>query len=240
MKLQEVLLALGAIFSLALNDENKLAIGVLGAIRPLIHLLRSGKHGARRHAAMALYHLSFMQMNRNKLIKAGGVAILLGVAKDEKSDVVSRALLILCNIAAMQEGRVALAEINAVPVMVGLLTRGDETGAARTAAAQEGGADSKVNWAEVREHAAATLLQLSHHNFRFKSQALQAGALDGLQRLAVEGTPRAREKAAALLTILRDAPNADNSTEDNGSLYRRSYLRNARGCVDDKAESAQF
>ncbi|CAM6083562.1 unnamed protein product [Calypogeia fissa] len=232
--------AAGAIFSLALNDENKLAIGVLGAIPPLIHLLRSGKHGARRDAAMALYHLSFAQMNRNKLIKAGGVAILLGIAKDEKSDVVSRALLILCNIAAMQEGRVALAEINAVPVMVGLLTRGDETGAARTAAAQEGEADSKVNWAEVREHAAATLLQLSHHNFRFKSQALQAGALDGLQRLAVEGTPRAREKAAALLTILRDAPNADNSTEDNGSLYRRSYLRNARGCVDDKAESAQF
>ncbi|CAM6115811.1 unnamed protein product [Calypogeia fissa] len=189
---------------------------------------------------MALYHLSFAQMNRNKLIKAGGVAILLSIAKDEKSDVVSRALLILCYIAAMQEGRVALAEINAVPVMVGLLTRGDETGAARTAPAQEGEPESKANWAEVREHAAPTLMQLSHDNFRFKSPALQAGALDGLQRLAVERTPRAQEKEAALLTILRDAPNAYNSTKDNGSLFRRSYLRNARGGVDDKAESAQF
>lgn len=233
--------AAGAIFSLALNDDNKMAIGVLGAIPPLIHVLRSGKHGARRDAAMALYHLSFSQMNRNKLIKAGGVGILLGIAKDEKSDVVSRALLILCNLAAMQEGRVALAEMSAVQVIVSLLTRGDETEAPAEGAAQDGETDNKVNWAEVREHSAATLLQLSHHNVRFKSQALQAGALGGLQRIAVEGTPRAREKATALLTILRDAPNADNPSEENGSLYRRSYVRSARGGVaDDKAESAQF
>lgn len=188
---------------------------------------------------MALYHLSFSQMNRTKLIRAGGVGILLGIAKDEKSDVVSRALLILCNIAAIQEGRVALAEMNSVQVLVGLLTEGDENGAAKTTS-QEGEEDSKMNWAEVREHAAAALLQLSHHNFRFKSQALQAGGLESLQRLAVEGTPRAREKAAALLTILRDVPDADDFMEDKASLYRRPYVRNARGGVDDKADSAQF
>ncbi|BBM99012.1 vacuolar protein 8 [Marchantia polymorpha subsp. ruderalis] len=227
--------AAGAIFSLALNDENKMAIGVLGAIPPLIHLLRSSQHAARRDAAMALYHLSFSQMNRSKLIKAGGVGTFLGIARDERSDVVSRALLILCNIAAMQDGRAALAEKDAVPVLVSLLTKGDE---------DSGGADKseehKVNWPEVREHAAAALLQLSQHNFRFRTQATQAGALDGLQRLEAEGTPRAREKAAALLSILREAPRGQKSSLDiPTSLYpRRSYVR--PGGDMPKAESAIF
>ncbi|CAM6083555.1 unnamed protein product [Calypogeia fissa] len=144
-----------------------------------------------------------------------GCRVVVTMRTRSQSDVVSRALMVLCNIAAMQEGRVALAEINAKQVMVGLLTGGDETGAARTAAAQEGEEDSKVNWAGVREHAAAALMQLSHHNYGSSPKLCKLVLWMGCNASCMwKGTPRAREKAAALLAILRDVTNADNSTED--------------------------
>ena len=116
--------AAGALFSLALNDENKMAIGVLGAIPPLIHVLRIGSLAARRDAAMALYHLSFAHINRDKLIKAGAVQILLQLVQEESSDLVSRALLILSNLAAVQQGRSVICEGHGIAVFVGLIKEG--------------------------------------------------------------------------------------------------------------------
>jgi hypothetical protein len=119
--------AAGALFSLALNDENKVVIGVLGAIPPLIHVLRGESPGGQRDAAMALYHLSFAAINRAKLIKAGVVPILLQVVQEESTDLVSRSLLILCNLAAVQEGRSAICEGHGIIVLVDLLSAGRET-----------------------------------------------------------------------------------------------------------------
>ena len=116
--------AAGALFSLALNDENKMAIGVLGGIPPLIHILRSGPPSTQRDAAMALYHLSFAHINRSKLIKAGVVPILLQLVQEASSDLVSRSLLILSNLASVQEGRSAISEGHGVAVFVGLLSAG--------------------------------------------------------------------------------------------------------------------
>ncbi|GLT55348.1 hypothetical protein SLA2020_284790 [Shorea laevis] len=72
--------ASGALFSLALDDNNKTAIGVLGALQPLIHMLRSESERTRHDSALALYHLSLVQSNRSKLVKLGSVPIFLGVA----------------------------------------------------------------------------------------------------------------------------------------------------------------
>ena len=124
--------AAGALFSLALNDENKMAIGVLGAIPPLIHVLRGESPGGQRDAAMALYHLSFATINRAKLIKAGAVPILLQVVQEESPDLVSRGLLILCNLAAVQEGRSAICEGHGIIVLVDLLSAGRETPSAQS------------------------------------------------------------------------------------------------------------
>ena len=124
--------AAGALFSLALNDENKMAIGVLGAIPPLIHVLRGESPGGQRDAAMALYHLSFATINRAKLIKAGAVPILLQVVQEESPDLVSRGLLILCNLAAVQEGRSAICEGHGIIVFVDLLSAGRETPSAQS------------------------------------------------------------------------------------------------------------
>ncbi|GKC59280.1 U-box domain-containing protein 40 [Tanacetum coccineum] len=51
------------LFSLPLDDQNKTAIGVLGAL-PLLHALRAGSDRCRHNSALALYHLSLAQSNR--------------------------------------------------------------------------------------------------------------------------------------------------------------------------------
>ncbi len=63
----------------------------------------------------------------------------------------------------------------------------------------EGAAKGVDDWASVREHAAAVLLQLSHQNSQFKMQALDAGIIRPLQKLVEHGTKRAKRKAIALL-----------------------------------------
>nr|DAD21283.1 TPA_asm: hypothetical protein HUJ06_022746 [Nelumbo nucifera] len=63
----------GALFSLVLDDDNKPAIGVLGALPPLLHLLQSESERARHNSALALYHLSLVQSNHTKLVKMGSI-----------------------------------------------------------------------------------------------------------------------------------------------------------------------
>lgn len=215
--------AAGAIFSLSLIEENKHSIGVLGAIPPLIQILRSGPPAARPDAALALYHLSLLHSNRAKLVKEGAVPILLNFAQaEDKPDVACRSLFTLSNIAAMPEGRAALIELDAISKLVKLL------------AVRQKGRKPNRNEAEIPEQAAAVLLLLSKGNLRFKSLAMHGGARELLTELADSGTPRAREKALALLAIMKESPpdpdDPDNS--DSDSNLSRHYMKRALARTD--------
>lgn len=175
--------AAGAIFSLALEDENKTAIGVLGALPPLLHSLRSGTELTRHDSALALYHLTLVQSNRAKLIKLGASNTLLGMLKN--SDMAGRVVLVVCNLAACQEGKSALLDANAVKVLVGILR----------------------NWNKLdestRENCVAALYSLSQGSLRFKGLAKEAKAAEVLQLVAERGSERAREKANKMLMAMR-------------------------------------
>ncbi len=99
----------------------------------------------------------------------------------------------------------------------------------------EGAAKGVDDWASVQEHAAATLLQLSHHNYRFKTQALRADAIKPLTMLAENGNRRSKKKAVALLQILKDKPSGDD-----GFNYADRFRRILRAAMSDQSESAQF
>ncbi|KAF2308597.1 hypothetical protein GH714_011076 [Hevea brasiliensis] len=76
--------ACGAIFSLALEDHNKTAIGVLGALPPLLHLLRSESEWTRHDSALALYHLSLVQSNRSRNVGFGWGGLFAGFVEDNE------------------------------------------------------------------------------------------------------------------------------------------------------------
>jgi hypothetical protein len=112
--------AAGVLFSLVINDEIRETDRFLHAIPPLIDLLKSEPLEAQHDAAMALYHLSSSQINRTKLIQAGGVAILLGVVEGDSSILARIALLTLSKLAAVTEGHNAICEANGVKELVNI------------------------------------------------------------------------------------------------------------------------
>lgn len=175
--------AAGALFSLAIEDNNKTAIGVMGALPPLLHSLRSESERTRHDSALALYHLSLDQSNRVKLVKLGAIPTLLAMVKS--GDLASRALLILCNMAASGDGRSAMLDANAVDCLVGLL-RGKEL-------------DSE----STQENCVAVLYLLSHGSMRFKGLAREARAVEVLREVEERGSGRAREKAKRMLQMMR-------------------------------------
>ncbi|KAI4336094.1 hypothetical protein L6164_014666 [Bauhinia variegata] len=199
--------AAGALFSLALDDDNKMAIGVLGALQPLMHALRSESERTRHDSALALYHLTLVQSNRVKLVKLGAVPTLLTMVKS--GNLASRVLLILCNLAACNEGRTSMLDGNAVECLVGLLRRNE--------------LDSEA----TRENCVAALYALSQGSFRFKGLAKEARAVEVLKEIEERGTERAREKAKRIVQMMRagedeDGVNVDGIL-DSGGLNRNRF-----------------
>ena len=199
--------AAGALFSLALDDDNKMAIGVLGALHPLMHALRAESERTRHDSALALYHLSLVQSNRMKLVKLGVVPTLLSMVV--AGNLASRVLLILCNLAVCTEGRTAMLDANAVEILVGLL-RGNEL-------------DSEAN----RENCVAALYALSHRSLRFKGLAKDARVVEVLKEIEQTGTERARERARKVLHMMRTVGDGDGDEidefYDSAGLTRNRY-----------------
>ncbi|KAJ7561324.1 hypothetical protein O6H91_03G041700 [Diphasiastrum complanatum] len=207
--------AAAVIFSLAMNDDNKMALGVLGAITPLMNIMKSSRSSlrGRNDAAMALSYLAMAPMNRSKMVKAGLVPVLLGVAKEENGELSIQAMRTLSCLASSQEGRSTLLELKGISVLLSMIEQSKK----RDLSEQE----------KLKEHAMATLLSLSLKNMRFKPLALEARALDILAPEKERGTPRAQEKCLALLKILTE-PRA-RSDHSSGPLFGstqfpRSYV----------------
>ncbi|KDP31149.1 hypothetical protein JCGZ_11525 [Jatropha curcas] len=219
--------AAGALFSLALEDDNKMAIGVLGALQPLMHGLRAESERTRQDSALALYHLSLIQSNRVKLVKFGAVPTLLSMLKT--GDLASRLLLVLCNLAACNEGRSAMLDGNAVAILVGMLKEENEQ------------ADSEA----IRENCVAALFALSHGSLRFKGLAKEARAVEALREIEERGSQRAKEKAKKILQKMRGRGEEDEETDwegalESGGLSRSRYRVVAAGRDLHSPNSSNF
>ncbi|CAA0828487.1 U-box domain-containing protein 40 [Striga hermonthica] len=177
--------AAGALFSLSLDNQNKTAIGVLGALPPLLHALRSESERTRHDSSLALYHLSFVQSNRAKMIKLGAVQILLTMVKS--GHMLSRVMLILCNLAASPEGRAAMLDGGAVECFVSLLSQGE------------------LNSVATRESCLAAIYGLSYGGLRFKGLAKEARAEEVLrEELEKNANEQCREKVKRILEVLTE------------------------------------
>ncbi|KAK9066495.1 hypothetical protein SSX86_013818 [Deinandra increscens subsp. villosa] len=197
--------AAGAIFSLALEEENKTAIGVLGALQPLLHALHSDSARTRNDSALALYHLSLVQSNRVKLVKHGAVSTLLTMLE---TGLAGRVLLVLCNLAASNEGKSALLDSNAVECLFRKL---------RT----ENGDSSE----STRENCVACLYSLSIGSMRFKGLAKVARAGEVLREVEERGSERARDKAKRMLMMLRERDDGEEGRDWEALLGGASQTR---------------
>ncbi|RRT44368.1 hypothetical protein B296_00045164 [Ensete ventricosum] len=194
--------AAGALFGLALEEENRAAIGVLGAITPLLNLFAGPSADdprARRDAGLALYHLSFAAANRSKIARTPGAlhAMLAVAAERDEEDAAAPgeqrqglgpatiAVMVIHNLAGCNEGRAALMGAGAVTALVRLI-KGPPLIAAE-------------------EQCVAALYWMSQGSLRFRRLAKAAGAEQVLMKLATEGVGGGplREMARRTLRAMR-------------------------------------
>ncbi|XP_042427214.1 U-box domain-containing protein 4-like isoform X1 [Zingiber officinale] len=175
--------AAATLFSLSVIEENKVRIGRSGAIQPLVDLLANGSPRGKKDAATALFNLSIFHENKSRIVQAGAVRHLVELM-DPAAGMVDKAVAVLANLATIPEGRNAIGrDNNGIPVLVEVVELGSARG---------------------KENAAAALLQLCTNSGRFCSQVIQEGAVPPLVALSQSGTPRAKEKAQALLSYFRN------------------------------------
>ncbi|XP_031274601.1 U-box domain-containing protein 40-like [Pistacia vera] len=219
--------ACGAIFSLSLDDNNKTAIGVLGALPPLLHLLRSESERTRHDSALALYHLSLVRSNRTKLVKLGSVNVLLGMVKS--GQMVGRVLIILGNLAACPDGRVALLDSGGVECMSDMLRDYSEL--------NESTRTSCVN----------VLYGLSHGGLRFRGLAKVGGMAETLRTVERGGNQQAREKARRILEMMKGRGDEEEEEEDmdwqellESGLTSRTRFGPSTGRSESIVNSSEF
>ncbi|CAL4996235.1 unnamed protein product [Urochloa decumbens] len=169
------------LFSLSVIEENKMRIGRSGAIKPLVDLLGNGTPRGKKDTATALFNLSILHENKARIVQADAVQHLVELM-DPAAGMVDKAVAVLANLATIPEGRTAIGQARGIPALVEVVELGSARG---------------------KENAAAALLQLCTNSNRFCSIVLQEGAVPPLVALSQSGTPRAREKAQALLSYFR-------------------------------------
>uniref|UniRef100_N1R1T9 RING-type E3 ubiquitin transferase n=1 Tax=Aegilops tauschii TaxID=37682 RepID=N1R1T9_AEGTA len=169
------------LFSLSVIEENKVRIGRSGAVKPLVDLLGNGTPRGKKDAATALFNLSILHENKGRIVQADAVKYLVELM-DPAAGMVDKAVAVLANLATIPEGRTAIGQARGIPALVEVVELGSARG---------------------KENAAAALLQLCTNSNRFCSIVLQEGAVPPLVALSQSGTPRAREKAQALLSYFR-------------------------------------
>ncbi|CAA6664828.1 unnamed protein product [Spirodela intermedia] len=98
------------LFSLSLDDENKVVIGSSpGVFEALVALLRDGSARGRRDAATALFNLCIYSGNKPRAVHAG---------------VLAPAVALLSVVVSHQEGKAAAARANVIPLLVEVLRAG--------------------------------------------------------------------------------------------------------------------
>lgn len=174
--------AAAALFSLSVVDENKVAVGAAGAMPPLIDLLQHGTPRGKKDAATAIFNLCIYQGNKVRAIRAGIVGPLMRLVKDASGGMVDEALAIMAILASHNEGKVAIGEVDPVPVLVEVV----RTGSPRN-----------------RENGVAVLWCVCAGDIDRLMVLKRVGGEEVLRELSEHGTDRAKRKARGLLELVQ-------------------------------------
>uniref|UniRef100_A0A1D1Y9P1 RING-type E3 ubiquitin transferase n=1 Tax=Anthurium amnicola TaxID=1678845 RepID=A0A1D1Y9P1_9ARAE len=170
--------AAAALFTLSALDANKLRIGEMGAILPLVKLLEEGSPAAKKDAASAIFNLCMAHENRSRAVKEGAVPVLLGTVAEQT--LVDESLAILAMLAGNQEAVEEMGSHGGVPCLLGIIR------------------DSTCG--RNRENSAVILYAVCINDRTKLREVREEEELHGtISQLAQNGTSRARRKAAGIL-----------------------------------------
>ncbi|XP_057828596.2 U-box domain-containing protein 1 [Cryptomeria japonica] len=185
--------AAALIFSLSVVADYKVIIGSKPAAIPaLVTLLREGNCRGKKDAATALYNLSVYKSNKDAVLKAGVVGMLLNMVLDrrdekESATVIDDTLALLSLLAGCAEGleEILGSEKPVIPALIDLVSAGSDRG---------------------KENAIAVLTAMCHSGGEAMVTRLAESIIPLLQMVASTGSCRSKRKAASLLKLLRARP----------------------------------
>lgn len=171
-----------ALFSLSALESNKVKIGEMGAMKPLVELLEQGIPSAKKDAGSAIFNLCMLHENRARALMEGVVRVLRNSIADQS--LVDESLAILALLSRDQEAVEEIAETGGVASMLSIVR------------------DSVClrNKQNNKENAAVVLFAICMHDRTKLGEIAEEDKSTGsISRLAESGTPRARRKAAGML-----------------------------------------
>ncbi|XP_059063517.1 U-box domain-containing protein 1-like [Cryptomeria japonica] len=186
--------AAALIFSLSVVADYKVTIGAKpSAIPALVALLREGNCRGKKNAATALYNLSVYKSNKDAVLKAGVLGMLLNIVverRDEEKEsatAIDDALALLSLLAGCAEGleEILSSEKPVIPSLINLISVASDRG---------------------KENAIAVLTAMCHSGGEAMVGRLAESIIPFLQMVASTGSSRLKRKAASLLKILTARP----------------------------------
>ncbi|KAL3813819.1 hypothetical protein ACJIZ3_015087 [Penstemon smallii] len=196
-------LSLAALLILSSCSGNKPEIASSGAVQLLFELLDSQLgHQAKLDIISTLHNLSTSSQLIPSIVLSGGLISLtqLIYASEKSSDLAEKAMALLESIISLSD--VALNQVSETGFVIQMLVEMVEEGSRA-----------------CKEHSVGILVLICKScKERYRGLILMEGVMPGLLQLSVDGTRRAREKAKALLLLLRDC-------SDGGSSQRVKNLK---------------
>ncbi|KAI3474923.1 hypothetical protein Pfo_030234 [Paulownia fortunei] len=195
-------LALAALLILSSCSANKPEIASSGAVQLLFELLdsrfpigQSVSHQAKLDIISTLHNLSTSPQTIPSIVLSDGLISLFQLiyVSEKSSDLVEKAIALLESLVSLSD--IALNQVSEIGGVIRMLVEVVEEGTG-----------------PCKEHAAGILVLICKScRERYRGMILREGAMPGLLQLSVDGTRLAREKAKALLLLLRDCSNGGSS-----------------------------
>ncbi|XP_073295042.1 U-box domain-containing protein 45-like [Primulina huaijiensis] len=210
--------------------RNKTRIVSLGAVPPLVELLKCQTGNLRELAGAAILALSSAASNKPTIAASGAAPLLVEVLCSGSVQGKVDAVTALYNLSISEEGPKLIVDVKAVPPLIHLLKECKKYSkfAEKTTFLLEifssseegrmvitnvdGGILTLVETVEdgssiSMQHAVGALLSLCQScRDKYRELILNEGAIPGLLRLTAEGTSAAQERARTLLDLLRYSP----------------------------------
>ncbi|KAK6155225.1 hypothetical protein DH2020_009473 [Rehmannia glutinosa] len=195
-------LALAALLILSSCSANKPEIASSGAVQLLFELLDSEfpigqtiSHQAKLDIISTLHNLSTSPQIISPIVLSDGLISLIQLiyVSEKSSELAEKAIALLESLVSTSD--IALNQVSEIGGVIGMLVEAVEEGTT-----------------SCKEHAAGILVLICEScRERYRGMILREGAMPGLLQLSVDGTRRAKEKAKALLLMLRDCSNGGST-----------------------------
>ncbi|XXG41454.1 hypothetical protein AAC387_Pa01g1905 [Persea americana] len=170
-----------ALFSLSALDCNKIKIGELGAMKPLVDLLEHGNSIARKDAASAIFNLCMVHENKTRAVRDGAVRVALKTIINQS--LIDESLAILAILSSNQQAVEEMGRCGAVTCLLSII---------RESTCGRNG-----------ENSVAILYSICiYDRTKLREIREEENSNGTLSRLALNGTSRARRKAAGILERL--------------------------------------